>query len=140
MSIYDTGRSNLTRLTANLGAKQALAMKLDMTPPQVSHWLREPHRTGARKISEDSAREIERVLGLPPGDLDHDPDAPRTDPKDIDPKLMADVIRAVFAAAQRANMTDAAKLADITMLTYSHSRLTGTVDGAMLASLLALAG
>lgn len=37
-------------------------------------------------------------------------------------------------------MTDAAKLADITMLTYSHSRLTGTVDGAMLASLLALAG
>lgn len=53
---------------------------------------------------------------------------------------MADVIRAVFAAAQRANMTDAAKLADITMLTYSHSRLTGTVDGAMLASLLALAG
>lgn len=56
MSIYDTRRSNLTRLTANLGAKQALAMKLDMTPPQVSHWLREPHRTGARKISEDSAR------------------------------------------------------------------------------------
>lgn len=48
MSIYDTRRSNLTRLTANLGAKQALAMKLDMTPPQVSHWLREPHRTGAR--------------------------------------------------------------------------------------------
>lgn len=46
MSIYDTRRSNLTRLTANLGAKQALAMKLDMTPPQVSHWLREPHRTG----------------------------------------------------------------------------------------------
>lgn len=44
MSIYDTRRSNLTRLTANLGAKQALAMKLDMTPPQVSHWLREPHR------------------------------------------------------------------------------------------------
>lgn len=66
------------------------------------------------------------MLGLPQGDLDHDPDAPRTDPK-----LMADVIRAVFAAA---------KLADITMLTYSHSRLTGTVDGAMLASLLALAG
>lgn len=61
MSIYDTRRSNLTRLTANLGAKQALAMKLDMTPPQVSHWLREPHRTGARKISEDSAREIERA-------------------------------------------------------------------------------
>lgn len=57
-------------MTANLGAKQQLALKLNMTPPQVSHWLREPHRAGARKIHEDSAREIESALGLPPGDLD----------------------------------------------------------------------
>lgn len=61
------------------------------------------------------------------------------DPKGIDPVLMASCIRAVFAAAQQANVTDAGKLADIVRIVYDRARLTGDLDASLLESLFTLA-
>lgn len=53
--------------------------------------------------------------------------------------LMASCIRAVFAAAQQVNVTDAGKLADIVRSVYDRARLTGDLDASLLESLFTLA-
>lgn len=47
--------------------------------------------------------------------------------------------RAVFAAAQQVNVTDAGKLADIVRIVYDRARLTGDLDAILLESLFTLA-
>lgn len=51
MEVYELRRRNLTRILdeAGPGARQRLALRLNMTPPMVSHWLREPGKPRARE-------------------------------------------------------------------------------------------
>lgn len=136
-TVYEVRRANLIRLTQEPGAKQALALKLNMTPAQISHWLRAPGRGGARVIHEDSARRIEGVLGLAPGDLDLAPGVKRK--RAIDPELLALTTRTVFEEAKARNAGDPQKLARIVSLAYERAQASGQLDREHIRTLLDLA-
>jgi hypothetical protein len=69
-SVYDARRENLRARLEERGAKTALAVKLGVTQPFVSHLLRDPTEATARVIHEDLAKQIEEITGLQPGELD----------------------------------------------------------------------
>lgn len=134
MEVYELRRRNLTRILdeAGPGARQRLALRLNMTPPMVSHWLREPGKPRARKIHEASARQIEQALGLLPGTLDTDPTAPR----DLSPQeelmleCMAAVTRAVEDYRKRATREDILRLS---RAAYQHAVDNGRLDEKFVA-------
>lgn len=136
VTVYEIRRANLIRLTQEKGAKQALALKLDMTAAQISHWLRAPDRPGARLIHEDSARQIEAALGLAPGELDVPHGTKRK--REVDPELLALATRTVFEEARDADLGDPAKLAEVVSLAYNQARVTGVLDREYVRQLLAL--
>jgi hypothetical protein len=127
-TVYEIRRANLIRLTQEPGSKQALALKLNMTPAQVSHWLRIPGRYGARRLHEDHARQIENVLGLSPGELDTPPDT----------ELLAQTTRAVFEEARDRNLGDPVKLGNVVQLAYERARHVGRIDREHIRSLFNL--
>lgn len=140
-SVYERRRANLTHLLREAGAKQQLAIRLDMTAPQISHWLREPGKAGARKITEDSARQIEKQLGLAPGELDLDTGAKLPSPSRDAPDLgmLADVTRAVLHEVGRIKGAPMAeKVAGIVALVYGHTLEHGKIDSAYVNQLVKL--
>jgi hypothetical protein len=140
--VYEFRRRNLTELLKETGAKTALAVKLDMTQPQISHWLRDPKAPTSRPIKEDSARQIERAIGLSPGDLDRDPDAPARPPRSatsVNIELLTETTRAVLTevgAAKGKQMID--KVSDIVSLAYEHAVTRGSVDANYVHQLVKL--
>lgn len=69
-SVYDARRANLRARLEERGAKTALAQAMNVTPANISHFLRDPGQPGARPIHEDLARVMEVALHLPPYELD----------------------------------------------------------------------
>lgn len=69
-TVYDARRENLRAKLEGRGAKTALAERLGVTQPFVSHLLRNPNEPTARLIHEDLAKQLEEVLGMRPGELD----------------------------------------------------------------------
>lgn len=135
--IYARRRENLARLMIEPGAKTQLATKLDMTQPQVSHWLRDPKIASARKITEDSARAIERALKLPVGELDRGPRSsgavveatPVTYTAPTDVELLTATTRAVLLEVGKLRGPQLAdKVAGIVTLAYAHATDHGELD------------
>lgn len=142
--IYDRRRRNLAALLQEVGAKTALAVKLDMTAAQISHWLRAPDKAGARQIKEDSARQIERAIGLQLGALDRDPDrsvesaSPRNG-RPVDADLLAATTRAVLLEVQAIKgkpMIE--KIANVVQLAYEHNSAHGSLDERYIHDLVKL--
>lgn len=125
--LYELRRRNLTRLLEQRGpgVKQKLALALDMTPPQVSHWLRVPSKATARRIKENSARAIEAALGLEPGALDRNPEAPPdwTARDSLMLDAMARVARAVEKTGIQATRSD---MLELSRAVYELQQQTGT--------------
>lgn len=151
--IYEIRRRNLARLLTESGAKVALAVKLDLTAAQISHWLRQPGERGARTIKEDAARRIENVMGLPLGALDKEPSpaskraivtppAPEAKPRNGSPvnhDLMAKTIRTVLLEVQNVKgkpMID--KVAEIATLAYERATDHGELDESYVHTLVKL--
>lgn len=143
-SVYERRRANLAARLREAGAKQALAMKLKMTPPQISHWLRDPEKYGARKITEDSARDIERVLGLTLGELDGDsgarpPAPPPALGKGLDFELLTQTVQHVLLEVGRIKgQPMAEKVAGIVALAFAHATDHGALDIEYVHSLVRL--
>lgn len=140
-TVYERRRANLAHLLREAGAKQQLAIRLDMTAPQISHWLRDPGKAGARKITEDSARQIEATLGLAPGALDTGTEtkAARSAEEAPDFTLLSEVARAVLHDVGRVKgpaMAD--KVAGVVTLAYSHALEHGKIDPAYVSQLVKL--
>lgn len=131
-SVYERRRVNLAARLRETGAKQALAIKLDMTAPQISHWLREPDKANARKIAEDSARQIEGALGLTPGELDRDHGALTVTPvqqQPVEAELLTATTRAVILEVGKLRgPAIAEKVAGIVTLAFAHAREHGELD------------
>lgn len=96
MDLYEVRRRNLAEHLHKRGhgIKQKLAFDLGMTPPQISHWLKKPGTTGARKIHEDHARRLEAALGLMTGALDQSPERVKSK-LDADENMMLAAMTAV---------------------------------------------
>lgn len=70
--------SNLKKLVVATGSQAEFARKIDRRPQNISDFLAQ------RKFIGDAfARHIEKSLGLAPGTLDRDNDAPETPPLEI---------------------------------------------------------
>jgi predicted transcriptional regulator len=126
-------RANLARLLeqSGHGAKQKLALALGLTPPQVSHWLRQPGKPGARHIQESSARAIEHVVGLAPLTLDADPDARRD--MGTEESMMLDAMAAVVRAVERhRKQVTRDDMLQLSRGAYQHAKDTGKVDESVI--------
>lgn len=165
-NVYEARRANLARLLAEAGAKVDLAARLGMTQPQISHWLRDPATSSARKITEDSARAIEVALRLPAGDLDkpgkgkpvnifelppappRQPSTPRPPPpkpaaaavsKAIDTELLTETTRAVLLEVGKIRGPQLAeKVADVVTLAFAHATDHGELDTGYVHQLVKL--
>ena len=157
-TVYERRRANLARLLREPGAKRDLAIRLDFTAANISNWLRDPGKTGAREIHEDKAREIERALGLSSGELDR-PAASgpalvsvhRKEPEratvphsvmgglDVPAPPLAEVASLVLSEVSRRKRNFApAKVAAILALAYGHAAERGAIDSAYVAALIQL--
>ncbi len=68
----DTRRNNLAALVTQTGGQAALAARLGRDRNQVYQWQLPVESKASRGIGDRVAREIERLLGLPPGWMDTD--------------------------------------------------------------------
>jgi hypothetical protein len=68
--VYETRRENLTRLLREPGAKTQLAARLGASQSHITHLLKPPTAASARAIREETARQIEEIMGLAMGQLD----------------------------------------------------------------------
>lgn len=137
-SIYDTRRANLRQITANWGGPTKIALKLGYTNGSFVSQMAGPNPT--KRISEDTAREIETKLELPLGWLDADNSAPMTQPgglapivqtPPLDAGLLAEVNKAVLVAVENMGVKERPpidKVADTMTLAYQHALATGRVD------------
>lgn len=75
--VYENRRKNLTELIARLGGRGAIATIARRIghgwPGFVSQMKSQPHATGHRRMTEETAREIERAFSLPIGSMDRYP-------------------------------------------------------------------
>jgi hypothetical protein len=138
-SVYDIRRENLIRLTAEPGRKTQLALRLGVSQARITHML----RTGpsGRRITTDQARELEQVMGLSTGELDHDPAQPLPPPAGVpNLKLVQDI---VFAVTQTQGdlgvQLEPEQAANVVRMAYEHDRTTATVDLAFVRQLVSLA-
>lgn len=142
--LYERRRKNLAALLVQHESKQQLAIRLEMNPTNISHWLRPLSNPASRKIKEETARRIEAIMGLPVGTLDRNPDVPvaSASPRNgrpIDASLLAATTRAVLLEVQALKgkpMID--KIADVVQLAYSHNSEHGSLDEAYIHQLVKL--
>lgn len=134
-TVYDIRRRNLARLLKEFGAKTQLAIRLDMTPAQVSHWLRDPAQAHARLIHEDSARQIEKAIGLEAGSLDKDPSAPAPPPK-VDRLLIQAATAVVTAMIEHGEKPTLKRVSKLTETAYLYAKDYGAVDEAFVQQIV----
>lgn len=72
--VYETRRENLTKVLQHPGAKTQLATRLGTSQAHITHLLKPPSAASARQIREETARQIEQVIGLEPKALDRPAD------------------------------------------------------------------
>lgn len=70
LDVYETRRENLSRLLKEPGAKTQLAARLGASQSHITHLLKPPSAASARAIREETARQIEAIMGLAMGQLD----------------------------------------------------------------------
>jgi hypothetical protein len=125
---------------AEWGGPTSLALKLGHANGSFLSQLAGPHPS--RKISEDTARSIEKKLALAPlwMDQDHGLQHPPK-PTPVQADLLASVTKAVLLAVrERGGDPTIEKVADVVALAYKHAQDTGKVDPHFIQSLLKLVG
>lgn len=70
LDVYETRRANLTKLLQEPGSKTQLAARLGASQSHITHLLKPPSAASARAIREETARQIEEIMGLAMGQLD----------------------------------------------------------------------
>lgn len=123
-SVYDVRRENLNRLLKEQGAKTQLAIRLGVSQARITHLLKDPDSPNARRITTDQARELEQIMGLSSGALDHDqaqPMPPRGGAPDVNTMLA--VVRSVTTAQQELGVSlDPETTADLVSAVYDLTR------------------
>lgn len=71
--ISEIRRDRLRSLAEEFGSQAALAVRICKDRRQVSAWLTDPAKPGAKSMREDTAREIEALCLKHSGWLDHEP-------------------------------------------------------------------
>lgn len=155
LEIHEIRRLNLIKLLSGRGAKTQLATRLDVQQGYITHLLDDPSNPQHRAIREESARQIEQVMGWEAGKLDIDPDSgtripsPSTVPAPasterrasppVDADLLEESVKIVISTATEthANLL-AEKTAGMVRIVYEHSRSTGKVDPLFVAQLVKL--
>lgn len=133
LSVYETRRANLRRLTRQWGGPTSLAKKLGHANGSYLAQLIGPHPT--REISEKVARDIEGRLGLPLGWIDTE----QGDVPALDDETLATCVRVVSEGIRDANLRPAPDvMATIVALVYDRWRITGQLDEPYLKRLLSL--
>jgi hypothetical protein len=154
LDVHETRRANLTKLLEHKGAKTQLAERLGTNSSHITHLLKPPTAASARLIREETARQIEEVMGLTPGTLDKPPTgrpdltvttsrgtvvmetkppaAPERDARDFlfmqsaaFPPLFETALREVMDAMPGIG---AEKTANMVRLVLENARLSGQVD------------
>lgn len=165
--IYETRRQNLTNLLREPGAKTQLASRLGSSQAHITHLLKPPTAASARAIREETARQIEDIMGLDRGRLDQpnaNLGAARTDAakgralivKETqsavlidarnqiahgapDPALLEEAFKQVLEALQQRELQlPADKTAKMARLVYEQGLATGRIDPSLVLSLLSL--
>jgi hypothetical protein len=163
--VYETRRENLSRLLKEPGAKTQLAARLGASQSHITHLLKPPNAASARAIREETARQIEQIMGLANGALDRassGTDLVVSDGKGRvhlieanDAALLEDSFRVVIEANDAALLEDSfrvviealsvrglqippEKAAKMARLVYEQARATGAVDPALVSSLIGL--
>lgn len=138
-SVYDIRRENLIRLTTEPGRKTQLAVRLGVSQARITHML----KTGpsSRRITTDQARELEQVMGLSVGELDHDPEHPLPPRAGVpNMKLVQDI---VFAVTQTQGdlgvQLEPEQAANVVRMAYEHSLPGGKIDVKFLRDIVQLA-
>jgi hypothetical protein len=100
--VSDIRRDRLRQLAEEAGGQSALAQRIDKDRRQVSAWLTDPAKPGAKGMSDETARHIEARCLKPSGWLDHSSDengvkfglesGSGSQPVRTDPARMADAI------------------------------------------------
>lgn len=119
---------NLRSLANSMGGNTALAVKLGYSNGSFISQLIGPNPS--RKLTEDTARDIEKKLALPPRWLDVPHNAKQDD-------LMADVVRAVAEAAN--NHVSPEKQAELVVLALDDARHRGRCDELFVRRLVKVA-
>lgn len=130
MNTHTLRRENLRTYIRSHGGPTRVALRLGHSNGSYISQIAGPHPT--KHVSETVARAIEEKLALPDGWLDQDTPAPVRIIED----LLVEVTRAVVTHAQHLPPD---KVAEIIGLVYVVSRITGTVDDAMVAKFVHIA-
>lgn len=136
LSVYELRRANLRELAKTWGGPTSLAKKLQHSNGSYLAQLIGPHPS--RDVSEKTARDIERKLGLSIGWLDQE-HAGKSSP--LDDKALGDCVRAIAAALRDAGHTASpVQYGTLVELTYDRWRLVGRLDEAYIKRLMELMG
>lgn len=164
LDVYETRRENLSRLLQEPGAKTQLAARLGASQSHITHLLKPPTAASARAIREETARQIEEIMGLAMGQLDQPTREGgvaeiKRSPVRKDPDAMALVEvrnQLVHAAAPDPALLEAAfklvidalmeqqvrvpsdKAAKMARLVYEQAQVTGKVDPSLVLTLINL--
>lgn len=165
LDVYETRRENLSRLLQQPGAKTQLAARLGASQSHITHLLKPPSAASARAIREETARQIEEIMGLAMGQLDKpvrdsgsdftvlDPvhglmhmDVKRSSVRNQithgsppDPALLEEAFKIVLDAllSQRVQVPSE-KAAKMARLVYEQAQVTGKVDPSLVLTLINL--
>jgi hypothetical protein len=135
-NVLDIRRQRLRELMRARGGPGALAKKLGYSTGSYLSQVAGP--TPSRDISENVARAMEKMLGLPDGYLDQEGPTPSSD---VQAPLVAEVIRVVMAVLEDAGQRPSAdKTAEVVSLAYERAAATGKVERDYVQRLLKLVG
>jgi hypothetical protein len=135
MDVYRTRRANLRALAQQWGGPTSLAKKLGHSNGSYLAQLIGPNPS--REVSEKTAREIEKRLGLPVAWMDQENPA-SAQPDD---SQLAECVKAVATCLRDAGLRPGPETySQVVALVYDRLRLTGRVDEPYIQRLLALMG
>jgi hypothetical protein len=152
LEIHETRRLNLLSRLTEKGARTQLALRLGTNQAHITHLLKPPTAASHRAIREETARQIEDVMGWSMGALDTREGEERLVPMPegiehterraappVDPELLEESVRTVISVASETHSNLLAeKAAGLVRIVYEHSRSTGKVDPAFVAQLVKL--
>lgn len=168
LDVYETRRENLSRLLQEPGAKTQLASRMGASQSHITHLLKPPSAASSRAIREETARQIEEIMGLAMGQLDR-PSANLSDAypeaakgrtlmvreaqaatltqarnqiahsMQPDPALLEEAFKIVLdALSEQRVQVPSEKAAKMARLVYEQAQVTGKVDPALVLTLINL--
>lgn len=166
LDVYETRRENLSRLLQEPGAKTQLAARLGASQSHITHLLKPPSAASARAIREETARQIEEIMGLAMGQLDkpardsgadftvldpvhgvmhletkmvHPVKAIREQLPQPDPALLEAAFKVVLDALREQRVdVPSEKAAKMARVVYEHALVSGIVDRSLVLTLINL--